>query len=239
MEIKRILIAEDHELLRSKMDDLNKFLPAFNEMKHAFEALELGELTNDTYKALITSKDGVGVIMDSFFTELDITLKAAGLNKDSLRKVHVDHATAEFEKFIQSLKALKAVNPDPYSHRRFKGLKVENTSYIDGTFQVSAMDKEDILEKYCRTYLETDQEIKLHCILKNVRDSINEFNGYLDDLAKAHELSGAEALDFWGITKLSSLSQFLNDDKIKEINPKSIEWVSEMIVRAKSKKAIN
>jgi hypothetical protein len=231
MNNKRILIAEDCELLNNKIGDLSKFTPAFNEFKEAYEALDLGELTNDTYKELITGKDGVSKVMDSFFNELDSTLKAAGLNKESLRKVHKDQATAEFNKLLQALKKLKDVNPDPHAHRRFEALKIENTSYIGGTFQVSAMDKEDILESDCRIYLENEQEIKLHTHLKAVRDSIKDLSSFLQDLASGYDLKPMDAIHFRNITGKSLIQNFFTEDPAHEIAPHSIKWVSEMITR--------
>lgn len=233
---KKTLIHEDRSLLNDIADDLKTFMPAMADLKKAYESLEVGEFTSEIHKQLVSDPAITGKIREAFFKELDNTLKNAGLVKEGLRKVHVDQANIEFSNFENALKKLRAINPDPNHHRRYAALTVEDTSFIDGRFQLSAMDQESILDKHCRIYLENSHEVKMHSLLKNVRDSINEFNGYLDDLAKGHELSGADDFNYMGkMRDLSTLQQFLTDDAVKEINPSSFAWVSDMITRAKIK----
>ena len=234
MENKRILIHEDRELLTNKMDDLRKYASAFNEVKKAYEGLELGDLNNEIYKDLVTGPAGIANIRESFFSELDQTLKGAGLNKEGLRKVHIDQANVEFGKLERAIQELKSIHPDPNAHRRFEALKVENTSYIDGVFQVSAMDQEDILEDDCRVYLESESEIKLHAHLKNVRDSINDLGTFLQALASGYELKPNDAIYFDHFTGTSIVQNFFIEESNNDINPYSIKWISEMISRGKA-----
>jgi hypothetical protein len=238
MESKRTLIHEDRSMLSTIVADLKIFIPAMSELKKAYEKLEVGKFTSDVYKQLVSDSAIIDKTREYFFKELDHTLKNAGLLKEGLRKVHIDQANLEFANFKNALTKLKSVNPDPHSFRTRGTLSIQDTSFIDDRFQVSAMDQESIMDKHCRIYLENEHEVTIHSLLKNIRDSINEFNGFLDDLAKGHELNGLDDFNYQGrMTDLITLQQFLIDDAVKEINPRSIRWVSEMIAQAKSKKS--
>ena len=55
MQTKRILLKEDKTLCNEITKDLRDFLPALNELKTSYEALEVGNFSNTVFKTLITT----------------------------------------------------------------------------------------------------------------------------------------------------------------------------------------
>ena len=50
---KRILIKEDQERFVEISKDLKQFMPVLKEIKASFEALEIGEFTNEDFKKIV------------------------------------------------------------------------------------------------------------------------------------------------------------------------------------------
>ena len=171
---KRILIKEDQERFKEIAKDLKQFMPVLNEIKASFEALEIGEFTNETFKQIILL--GHTKHIDIYVKNLNNQLDKAGITIQIIRQNAIKDHEVVIERFKKAVNDAKRFYPEIYSANRPK-LVLKFISYQDGVFVISKEDKEMILESFCRTYLETEEEIKFYEIVENLKES---FNKYLD-----------------------------------------------------------
>ena len=170
----RILIKEDNNLFRQIAQDLKQFMPVLNELKSSFEALEIGALTDKDFKQIILL--GPTKHMEIYVKNLNNQLDKAGIISSVIRQNVIKGNEIVIERFKKAVNDAKSFQPNTYATSRPK-LVLKFISYQDGLFVISKEDKEMILETFCRTYLENDEEIKL---LKTVEKLKEAFNEYLD-----------------------------------------------------------
>lgn len=209
----RILIKEDNHLFRQIAQDLKQFMPVLNELKSSFEALEIGALTNETFKQIILL--GPTKHMEIYVKNLNNQLDKLGITSSVIRQNAIKDHEAVIERFKKAVNDAKRFYPEIYAANRPK-LVLKFISYQDGLFIISKEDKEMILETFCRIYLDDDQEIE---ILETTKVLQENFNKYLDILNS----SGINVFD-----KFLSLNHVLliNEEGKAEIKMEGIKSIS-------------
>lgn len=208
----RILIKEDNHLFRQIAQDLKQFMPVLNELKSSFEALEIGALTNETFKQIILL--GPTKYMEIYVKNLNNQLDKLGITSSVIRQNAIKDHEAIIERFKKAVNDAKRFYPEIHSANRPK-LVLKFISYQDGLFVISKEDKEMILETFCRVYLDNEQEIKLLEKAKVLQENLNE---YLEIL----ENSGITSFN-----KFLSLGEVLmiNDEGRAEIKSEGIKSI--------------
>lgn len=168
----RILIKEDNHLFKQIAQDLKQFMPVLNELKSSFEALEIGALTDKDFKQIILL--GPTKHMEIYVKNLNNQLDKLGITSSVIRQNAIKDHEAVIERFKKAVNEAKSFYPEIYSANRPK-LTIKFISYQDGIFVISKDDKEMILETFCRTYLENEEEIKLYEVSKKLADAFNEY----------------------------------------------------------------
>lgn len=171
---KRILIEENVENFKEICKDLKQFMPALNKLKSSFEALEIGAFTNDDFKKIVLL--GPTKYIEIYIKSLNVQLDKLGITNSIMRQNTIKDHESLIETFQKSVSEAKGFYPEIYSANRPK-LTIKYISYENGLFVISKEDKEMILEDFCRTYLENEEEIKFYEIVENLKES---FNKYLD-----------------------------------------------------------
>lgn len=210
----RILIKEDNHLFRQIAQDLKQFMPVLNELKSSFEALEIGALSNETFKQIILL--GPTKHMEIYVKNLNNQLDKLGITSSVIRQNAIKDHEAVIEKFKKAVYEAKSFYPKIYSSSNRPKLTIKFISYQDGLFIISKEDKEMILETFCRTYLDDDQEIE---ILETTKALKENFNKYLDILNS----SGINVFD-----KFLSLNHVLliNEEGKADIKMEGIKSIS-------------
>lgn len=210
---KRILIKENKGLFTEIAKDLKQFIPLLNELKSSYEALEIGPFTNDYYKELILL--GPEKYVQKYIKSLNDQLDKMGVKNSIMRKNAIKDHESVIEKFRSSVLNAKRFNPETYSATRPK-LTLKFISYEDG-FCISKVDKEMILETYCRIYLDNEEEIKIMDSIKALQLGFNQYleilknsgiNGYNKFLLLGHVFKinneGEAEIDFEGVKYITS-----------------------------------
>lgn len=210
---KRILIKEDLNLFREIATDLKQFMPVLNELKSSFEALEIGALTNDTFKQIILL--GASKQIESYKKDLNSQLDKQGVTSSIIRQNAIKDHENVIERFKKSVDNAKRFQPQIYSSNRPK-LSLKFISYENG-FCISEEDKEMILESCCRIYLETEEEIKLFQVSQNLAEAFNEY-------LEIFNQTGIQSIDkhYSG----SHVLKYDNDNNVMIINPEGVKGVS-------------
>lgn len=171
---KRILIKEDRERFKEIAKDLKQFMPVLNELKSSFEALQISEFTDEDFKKIVLL--GHNYHIDKYVKNLNNQLDKAGITIQIIRQNAIKDHENVIERFKKAIDNAKRFQPEIYSANRAK-LTLKFISFQGGLFIISKEDKEMILESFCRTYLENEEEIKFYEIVENLKES---FNKYLD-----------------------------------------------------------
>jgi hypothetical protein len=169
--MEKILISEDADLFEAVCRDLLSFLPVLNQLKDAYEQLDLGPLDSDVWKELRDS--GHELVIARYNEALETELASTGVKNRVLRGVVLAGTGEPVAHLAKRLRAAKAFKPNEHTVRNVK-LSLEHISYIDGKFIISDDDSEQIKERYCRTYLESEGEVELFQSLTKARDSYLE-----------------------------------------------------------------
>ena len=216
----RILIKENTEQFKEITKDLKQFTPVLNELKSSFEALEIGALTNDTFKQIILL--GASKQIESYIKDLNNQLDKQGITSSVIRQNAIKDHESVIERFKKAVNDAKKFYPEIYSANRPK-LVLKFISYENG-FCISEEDKEMILESYCRIYLETEEEIKLFQVSQNLAEAFNEY-------LEIFNQTGIQSIDkhYSG----SHVLKYDNDNNVMIINPEGVKGVSNYKKRRK------
>ena len=210
---KRILIKEDLYLFKQIATDLKQFMPVLKEIKASFEALEIGEFTNEDFKKIVLL--GPKNYMEIYIKNLNNQLDKLGITIPVIRQNAIAGSEKLTERFKKAIDDAKRFQPEIYSANRPK-LTLKFISYEKGLFVISKEDKEMILETFCRIYLDDDQEIE---ILETANELQKNFNKYLDILNS----SGINVFD-----KFLSLNHIfiINEEGKVEIKMEGVKSIS-------------
>lgn len=194
---KRTLIHEDKDKLNAMLKDLNEMRPILNKVESTYNDLELGNLDNDIFQEILAK--GTARIKREYISKEEDQIKKAGITSTRLQKNMMNDADEVFEKFNTQVKSLKAFTATRYGMNNTPHLpKSYITSFKNGGFGVLKEQREEILEEYCRTYLEGPEE---HEAYQKFQDFISAFKSFKDHLDK---------LDFrWNGSLASIENQFL------------------------------
>lgn len=171
---KRILIKEDQERFIEISKDLKQFMPVLKEIKASFEALEIGEFTNEDFKKIVLL--GPKNYMEIYIRNLNNQLDKLGVTISFIRQNAIKDHENVIERFKKAIDSAKRFQPEIYSANRAK-LTLKFISFQGGLFIISKEDKEMILEAFCRTYLENEEEIRLYEVSQKLASA---FNTYLE-----------------------------------------------------------
>lgn len=209
----RILIKEDQERFVEISKDLKQFMPVLKEIKASFEALEIGEFTNDTFKQIILL--GASKQIESYIKYLNNQLDKQGVTSSIIRQNAIKDHESVIERFKKSVDNAKRFQPQIYSSNRPK-LSLKFISYENG-FCISEEDKEMILESCCRIYLETEEEIKLFQVSQNLAEAFNEY-------LEIFKQTGIQSINkhYSG----SHVLKYDNENNVMIINPEGVKGVS-------------
>jgi len=200
------MFREDTALLANIVSDLAEFKPALVELKEAFEALKIGDFTNEIFKEII--KKGPAGVVDTFEKNLESQLDKMNVTIETLRVSFKTDQRCLTDRFVQAYNKLKAykLKVRAYASRRYF-LGLQDISFIDNAFVVSDADKEAILERCCRVYIETEAE---HELLAKMEDYLKAYRKL-----KGTILKGKFAANF----QMSELSRcFIENESGVEIS---------------------
>ena len=194
---QRTLIHEDKDKLNAMLKDVDQMMPILKKIQSTYSDLEIGKLNNDIFQEILSK--GTARIKREYLAKEEDQIKKAGITSTRLQKNMMNGADEVFEKFNSQVKMLKEFNAPRYGMTNTPLLpKSYITSFKNGGFAVLKEQREEILEEYCRTYLEGPEE---HEAYQKAQDFISAFKSFKDHLDK---------LDFRWNGSLSSIeNQFL------------------------------
>jgi hypothetical protein len=225
-KFKRYLIHQDNETLKEILSDKRYFDPLLLDLKKAYEALEIEDRPFDTGVFLFIKESGVQQIVEIYTKALSAGLDETGVKNNKLRDFVLQGSEVPIAKLHQAYTALKsfkvpAPNRPTYSLKpeRTATLSIEDINFIDGTFTVTDASKETLLEKYCRIYIEDEQQHAIYENLKALKSGLMEYERWIGQLGISRSMYGGHYTD--------SLDQFIAFDReTKEMSiiPQSVAW---------------
>ncbi|MCP9198800.1 hypothetical protein MKO06_02710 [Gramella sp. GC03-9] len=176
--MKRELIFEDRDKLRSITQDIKDYNPYLDKVKSTYENLEMGEFSDEVFNEL---KRSTSSIRKRFEEKLDTEIKKAGITMTSVSEKMKESPRKDFEAFEEAVNDLSSFSPNN-SGKTFPrpDLSLEDITYMQGKFMISKTDQENILEKHCRIYLETEEEKRLYDKLQNFISVYNDLQEEID-----------------------------------------------------------
>ena len=208
---ERILTNQDDVLLAQILTDFRHFEPLIEKVEATYNELKIGTFNQHTFKEII--ENGSTFIVSEFQAEINRGLDESGVKHPVLRKSLVAGMVPPQEEFEKSVKALREFQvPSPNSGR--ETLQLRHISFTDDEgFFISENDKESILQGFCRTYLETEQEYEL---FELVNEAAN-LHKRIKEHSKKYELDYIPEFSF------KVLDRFFMSRSTYEINGKAIK----------------
>lgn len=176
--MERKLIFEDTEKLNNSVRHIQQFVPYLNKVKEAFDKLEIGEFTNELHKEIINT--GTTGIEEAYKTKIKTDIQKIGIASSLIKENLIQGSESVLNDFLENVKSLKRFFPQVYYSGDLSAVKVQYTSFENGSFIVSEEDKEVLLENHCRIYLETEDEHKLFNALNNLIESSLKVREFID-----------------------------------------------------------
>ena len=167
------------------------------EIKASFEALEIGEFTNEDFKKIVLL--GPKNYMEIYIKNLNNQLDKLGITIPVIRQNAIAGSEKLTERFKKAIDDAKRFQPEIYSANRPK-LTLKFISYEKGLFVISKEDKEMILETFCRIYIDNEEEEILLEIEKKLKEAFNEY------------------LDFYKTTGIPNVNSFLTITEVFKID---------------------
>jgi len=166
MKQKRTLLFEDSKAIEKYEVRINQFLPIFTKIKTCYEGLEIGEFTDEVYKDLLNN--GVNNIRSKYSKAFDDKIGGLPL---------VIRQSIERERDVP-MDALKMAFDNLKSHNT-SGLgsivfPLDCITIFEGVPTINKLDKEKILERYHRVYIEGDIEHDVYAKLKALEKGFND-----------------------------------------------------------------
>lgn len=168
----KILIKKDQDLFIDIAVQLKQFIPFLNELKSSFEGLEIGVFTNQDYKKIILLGHTYHIdLLKEIINKRLISLKIFDLET---KEKALNQYEKQIERFKKSINNLKVFNNE-FNVKGIPTLPLKFISFQNQLFVISKEDKEMILDTFCKTYLETPEEIKLYEASKKLSEAFNEY----------------------------------------------------------------
>jgi hypothetical protein len=159
------------------MSDLSDRVPTISRLRHAYEALGVGEFTDDAWKDL--RDNGTAQAIDLYNEALQADLKATGVRNPVLKQVVLQGMDQVINDLTTSLKEVRQFRSIRHRDENI-WLTPEFISIVDGgEIVVTEEDQERLKEAHCRTYLENEAEIQFYGILERaveVYKDLAQFN---------------------------------------------------------------
>jgi hypothetical protein len=219
--MKRILIKQDDTLLANICSDISFFNKTFKNVLEAHNALSIGAFTEETFKGLITTA-GAGII-NQYKQDLNSQLDKTGVKNQVLRNIIIQGSDEAIHLFSQA--AREFINTTPLRNTqsiryvpRAESLMLCDLSFVNGDLVITDQAKENIMERDCRTYLESSEEINFYSMLKALESTLQEYTTQIKMLEIPAHI---------GENPLNTLDNFFDYDWNSgefNIRPESIKW---------------
>ena len=197
-------------MLKTILGDLKHFVPALNELKKAYEGLEIGDFSNEVLTEFKTG--AVKSVLLRYDQNLQTQLDKSGVKNSKLRSIVLQGAEEPAVNLRTAYNNLLSINvvANPYLNYRYKLLELSDISFKDGVFQV--LNTEEITENYCRIYLNDAKDKEIYTTLQKTKDALNDFALMAKDLGLPFSMADSGLHVFFEV----------ENDKLKVI-PQSIE----------------
>jgi hypothetical protein len=216
---QRILIHQDDALLNDILRDLNVYITPLNNLKDAYEALQLGDFSDKVLKQLTTK--GIDEIVTTYRKSLNDNLDSTGVVNTILRTIALQGSEEPVSNLHRALKEALNAKPEPKggisSSARTQLLLLPDISFKNGQFGV--FDQESILERHCRIYVEDKKSREIYFNLLKVQESLQDYVKWVNDLGLPRGIFGGSFTD--------NLKEFFsyNPETFEiAIRPTSIKW---------------
>lgn len=216
--MKRILIHTDDKLFADIKRDINRFIPRLEKMKTTYEALEMGTFTSDVMTKL--KNNGSNSIETEFYQLIKKQLDAAGITLKLIRQNMINGSENTIVEFKNAFREVQTFEPPQYGINQRPVLNFRQISYNNKTkvFEIDAETQGNILETYCRIYLDNENE-------KNIYDSLQNFVKAQYDVKNSLAVAGYkfknEGYEIQEIAKT-----FLTQSPTVSVKPDSIKYAS-------------
>lgn len=212
--MKRILIHEDKALFENFKKDLQAFKPVMVKLQKTYESLEIGTFTNEVLKTL--KNKGTNPIEVDFYEYIGSQLGASGITSTTIRQNMIKGSEPLFLEFKNSFQEAKNFTPRQYGLNLRPALDFNLISFEDKTriFTISKVSQEQILETFCRIYLEDEKEKSLHNALQDFVKAQDQVKKVLNSFGYKFNREGYEIHEIMNV--------FLNSLPEVHVKPSSI-----------------
>lgn len=216
--MKRILIHSNDKLFAEIQSDINRFIPRLEKMKTTYEALEMGPFTSDVMTKL--KNNGNNSIEAEFYENIKSQLDAAGITLKLIRQNMINASQTTLTEFKNALQEVQTFEPPQYGINQRPVLHFRQISYNEKNkvFEIDAKTKENILETYCRIYLDNETE-------KNIYDSLENFVKAQYDVKNSLAVAGY-SFENKGHEIEEIVNTFLTQSPTVSVKPDSIKYAS-------------
>lgn len=182
--MEKILLQENEALAAEICKDLKEFLPVLNELKQSFEKLELEPFSDSVFKELV--KSGPTMFVNRYVTNLNTELDRLQITSALMRGNAMASHSEQTEGLKEAVRKAKVFKPTLFvsSDRPPKALlSIDLITYSDAAdrFYVSDDSIELIMERHCRIYAQTEQQVKFLGIVLGLKKAFDEYRSFLDD----------------------------------------------------------
>lgn len=200
MKPKKKLLQQNNTSYQLTIQELTHFKPYLEDLRRTYENLQVGEFSSEIFKKVVSS--GTLEIEEKFNQDILTQIKSMGITNKIIQDNLTKGNKELLEEFKNALRDLLSFKPDIHlTHRTFgdnhPNLTLKYISFSEGKFFISEEDKENLLEKYFRVYIETEQEHRLYNQLNNLLESYEiveaelkkvKFKFYLQEDSKYDDL---------------------------------------------------
>jgi len=222
---KRFMIHQDDEDLQAIVSDLKYFMPKLQDLKKAYEALELENEPFTSSVFLFIKESGVNQIADLFIKQLNDGLDKTGVINEKLRTIVLSGTEIQISNLHQAYSELKkVVPPAPKSLSYFKPdrtalLTLNDIDFEDGAFVVNEHSRELLAEKYFRIYIENEQQNNIYNNLMTMKQAFIDYENWIKSLGLPRSVNGGNFTD-----RLEDFFTFDRETRKLELIPSSIKW---------------
>jgi hypothetical protein len=181
MTQQRKLLKEDQSILHSINYDLRAYIGRLHAIKNAFEALELGPFTSDTWK-LLKSGHVYEEIEQQYWEAQDSQLKSAGITNKIIRESVMNGSKGPIEAFREAVREL-VILPMKYSQ------VTEYVSFANNDFELTEGYETEVLEKYCREYVNQGGEADFLEVVEGLHKAFEKYVQAAEKVEATRELS--------------------------------------------------
>ncbi|TKC01232.1 hypothetical protein [Pedobacter cryotolerans] len=232
---KRFLIHQDDELLVQIISDLKHYSPKLNQLKAAYEGLEFEDKEFDFKAFEQIRNEGVKQVVDLYLKNLNEGLESTGVKNQKLREFVLSGSEVPIGNIQRAYNELKYFYvpepPVPYGKNpRMTKLSLEHIDFIDGAFKVGKDAQENILEAYCRIYIEDQEQEQIYNNLLSLKESLTQWDQWVTKLGLTRSFYGGNYTD-----QLEHFFSFNRDTREISIVPSSIRWGQQYDKAAKAR----